>query len=339
MGRAVYEAIEDARFRLAQLLGAQRDEIVFTSGGTEAANLAIWGVMLRRAPAATGHLIVSAIEHPSVMETARFLEGLGYELTLVGCDAQGVVDPSSVAAAIRSDTVLVSIIHANHEIGTIQPLHEIAKECHDRGVLLHSDGAQSAGKTVARVETLGVDLLSVSGHKMRGPKGIGALYVRRGVVLEPLIRGGGDEHGLRGGTPDVAGIVGLGHAAVVAEKSLPVMERLAILRDRLTRRLSEIIGPAISVNAGRAERLPNTLSVNFPEVDVRDLLRRVPELCAGTFGHYDGERFHLSPTQHAIELPEELARGTIRFSLGIETTEEDVERASSLLLAAWENSR
>lgn len=339
LGRAVFEAVEDARLRVARLLGATRDEIIFTSGGTEAANLAIWGVMFRFAPAATGHLIVSAVEHPAVAETARFLEDLGYELTVVGTDGQGRVDPDSVAAAIRSDTVLVSIQHANHEIGTIQPLAEIAAVCHAEGVLMHTDAAQSVGKIVTRVEALGVDLLSFSGHKMGGPKGIGALYVKRGIVLEPLVRGGGDEHGLRGGTPHVAGAVGLGYAAAAAEKRLPAMQQLAKLRDRLTRLLSEIIGPAISVNAGRVERLPGTLSVNFPDASGQDLLRRAPELCAATFGHWDENRLRLSPTQQAIGLPEELARGTIRFSLGAGTTEEDIDRAGNLLLAAWEELR
>lgn len=232
LGRAAYEAVQDARVRVAQLLGAGRDEIVFTSGGTESNNLALVGAMLNSSPAASGHLVISVLEHPSIAEPARFLEALGYDLTIVGCDAQGVVDPDQVETAIRPTTVLASIMHANNEIGTLQPIREIAKLCHAQGVLLHTDAAQTVGKIPTRVQDLGVDLLTVAGHKMYAPKGIGALYVRRGTRLEPLLHGAGHEGGLRPGTENVPQVVALGQAASMAAEQL---NQVAEPPGRLTR--------------------------------------------------------------------------------------------------------
>jgi cysteine desulfurase len=340
LGRACHEAVEDARHRVARLLGAGRDEVVFTSGGTESNNLAIKGVLLRYAPAAGGHLIVSAVEHPAVIEPAKYLESLGYELTIVGCDDQGTVDPGAVDAAIRPDTVLVSVMHANNEIGTVQPIRTIAEVCHARGVLLHTDAAQSTGKIPTRVRELGVDLMSVAGHKMYAPKGIGALYVRRGIPLEPVLHGAGHEGGLRAGTENVPHIVALGHAATLAEKSLAgSSDHLASLRDRLQQRLSEGVGDGLIVNAAHAQRLPNTLSVNFPHVSGGALLQRIPELCASTGAACHSGSENLSPTLAAIGLTPEISRGTVRFSVGWYTTDEEVDRAASLLLAAWEAER
>ena len=191
LGRACHEAVEDARQRVARLLAADRDEIVFTSCGTESNNLALKGIAMRHAPLGAGHLVISAIEHPAVLEPARYLESLGYGLTLVGCDRQGVVDPAAVEAAIQPDTMLVSVMHANNEIGTIQPIGEVARICRAHDVLLHVDAAQTVGKIPTRVREMGVDMLSLTGHKMYAPKGIGALYVRQGVPLEPLLHGAG----------------------------------------------------------------------------------------------------------------------------------------------------
>jgi cysteine desulfurase len=339
LGRACHEAVEDARARLARLLGCDSDEIVFTSCGTESNNLAIKGVALRAARGGSGHLVISAIEHPAVAQPAAFLERLGYSVSVVGCDTRGVVDPAAVQAALRRDTVLVSIMHANNEIGTIQPIREIAEICHDRGVLVHSDAAQSVGKTSVRMKELGVDLLTVAGHKIYAPKGIGALYVRRGIDLEPVLHGAGHERGLRAGTENVPYIVGLGRAASLIEPHLTEsIDRFAMLRDRLWSRLEQSID-GISYNGRRAERLPNTLSANFPRVNGAELLGRCPELCASTGAACHSGSAHMSATLGAIGLTPEVARGTVRLSVGWYTNEEEVDRAANLLIAAWEDLR
>ena len=273
LGHACREAMEDARSKVATLLGADRDEIVFTSGGTESNNLAICGTMMQGVPGVAGHLIISAIEHPAVVEPARYLERLGFDLTIVPCDSRGVVSPAKVAAAIRPDTRLVSIMHANNETGVIQPLSEISEICREHNVLLHTDAAQTVGKIGTLVEELGVDLLSVAGHKLYAPKGIGALYVRRGVRLEPVLHGAGHEMGLRPGTENVPYIVGLGQACMLAFRSLEESaRRLETLRDRLYTQLSQAIGGRLKVNGQQAARLPNTLSVNFPDVAAAEMI-------------------------------------------------------------------
>ncbi len=339
LGRACHEAVEDARLRVARLLGVDRDEIVFTSGGTESNNLAIKGIALRHAPAGSGHLVISTIEHPAVLEPARYLESLGYGLTLVDCDRQGAVDPADVEAAIRPDTVLVSIMHANNEIGTVERIGQIADICRARGVLVHTDAAQTVGKIPTRARELGVDLLSVAGHKMYAPKGIGALYVRRGVALESQMHGAGHERGMRAGTENVPYIVGLGRAASLAENSLTSsVDHLAALRDRLQRQLCEGIGEDLVVNAAKADRLPSTLSVNFPRVSASVMLRRIPELCASTGAACHSGSENLSPTLEAIGLTAQITRGTMRLSVGWYTTEEEIDRAVNLLVAAWEGA-
>ena len=340
LGRAAHEAVEDSRIRVARLLGANRNEIVFTSGGTESNNMALWGVAMARAPGATGHLVISAVEHASVFAPAQFLESLGYGLTVVGCDRHGVVDSRGVAAAIRSDTVLVSVTHANDEIGVIEPVSEIAEVCHSRGVLLHVDAVQSAGKIVIDVDKMGADLVSLSGHKMYAPKGVGALFVRRGLALEPLMHGAGHEGGLRSGTQNVANIVALGQACSLIEKNMgEAGDRMSSLRDRLAGRLAEAVGPGLTFNAAEALQLPNTLSVNFPDANAQRLLARVPELCAssGCVGQDGGE--NMSPTLGAIGLSPDVAQGTVRLSLGWYTTEEEIDRAANLLLTAWDGVR
>ncbi len=340
LGRACHEAVEDARTRVAALFGADSDEIIFTAGGTEANNLAIKGVAFRRYPAERGHLVISALEHPAVVEPARFLQRLGFTVTIVPASERGVVNPREVAASIRPDTVLVSVMHANNEIGTVQPVREIAAACHERGVLVHTDAAQSVGKIRVSVRELGVDLLSIAGHKLYAPKGVGVLYVRRGITLEPLLHGAGHEHGLRAGTENVPYIVGLGHAASLADNCLSESSRrLAMLRDRLLVRLRKEIGAGLTLNGGSAETLPNTLSVNFPGVSGGDLLRRVPELCASTGAACHSGATQMSATLSAIGLSPEVARGTVRLSAGWYTSEEEIDRAANLLIAAWEALR
>jgi cysteine desulfurase len=337
LGRACQEAVEDARGKVAALLGAERDEIIFTSGGTESNNLALQGVMLHGAPPIAGHLIISAVEHPSVVEPARFLQRLGCGLTVVGCDDQGLVDPAHIKAAMRPDTRLVSIMHANNETGVIQPLHEIAEVCRANGVLLHTDAAQSVGKIATSVHELDVDLLSVAGHKLYAPKGVGALYVRRGVAIEPLLHGAGHEGGLRAGTENVAYVVGLGQASRLAQRGCEEpATRLAAIRDRLCARLRKTIGIHMTVHSHRVPRLPNTLSVSFLGLSSAELLARVPEICASTGSACHSFAGGASPTLAAMGVSPEDAQGTVRLSVGWFTSEEEVDRAAELLIGAWE---
>jgi cysteine desulfurase len=339
-GRACQEAIEDARGEVAELLGCDREEVVFTSCGTEANNLALKGVLLRRDVAQRGHLVISALEHPAIVEPAKFLKRMGFGLTIVGCNPQGVVDPDVVAAAIRDDTVLVSIMHANNEIGTVQPIRKIARICREHHILIHTDAAQTVGKIRTNVDELDVDLLSFSAHKFYGPKGIGALYVRQGTAVEPLLHGAGHESGMRAGTENVPYIVGLGKAASLVRQSLDKsVVRLMSLRDRLHDALTEAIGVRLSVNGLDAERLPNTLSMNFPDVMARDMLSRIPELCASTGAACHSGVTNVSATLAAIGVPSEVARGTVRLSVGWSTSEEEVDRAVNLLAGAWEAVR
>lgn len=339
LGRACQEALEDARLRVAQLIGADRAQVIFTSGGTESNNAALFGV-LRTRPPGQAHLVVSALEHPSVLEPARALERLGYAVTRVSPTPQGVVQAEEIRRALRPETVLVSVMAANNEIGTLQPLAEIARCCRPRGVLLHSDAAQAIGKIPLRVDDVPVDLLTLAGHKCYAPKGIGALYVRNGVSLEPLLFGAGHEGGLRPGTENVPSIVALGAAALlIAQQGEAAAERMRYLRDDLEAQLRRAIGAELSINGSDAPRLPNTSSVNFPGVRGADLLRRVPEICASTGAACHAANTTLSTTQAAIGLAPEVGRGTVRLSLGWETTQEDVDQAAHALLAAWDSLR
>ena len=338
LGRACHEAIEDARGQVASLLGADRDEIFFTSGGTESNNLAIKGVVMRTVPAVDGHLVISAIEHPAVVEPARYLERLGFDLTVVPCNDQGVVDPENVERALRKDTRLVSVMLANNEIGTIQPIREMADACRAQGVLIHTDAAQAVGKIRTLVDELGVDMLSLAGHKFYAPKGVGALYVRRGTALEPIIHGAGHESGLRSGTENTPYIVGLGKAAVMVAKSIDdAVDRMALLRDRLLERLEDGVGGGVTVNGRMAPRLPNTLSVALPGVSGPDLLLETPEICASTGAACHSGGDDASLTLKAIGVPPDVARGTVRLSVGWYTSEEQIDRAAELLIAAWDN--
>jgi cysteine desulfurase len=337
LGRAAHEAVEDARERLAALLGCEPEEIVLTGGGTESNNLALKGVAFRHGISAGGHFIISAIEHPSVVEPARFLERLGFDVTVVRVTGHGVVQPAAIRSALRSDTLLVSIMLANNEIGTIQPLKQIAEICRRAGVLLHTDAAQAVGKVRVNVDELDVDLLTIAGHKMYAPKGVGALYLRRTTVVEPLLHGAGHEAGLRAGTENVAGIAGLGAAAALAVNQQDAnLERMESLRDRLLKLLRAGVGDGLVVHGERVARLPNTLSVSFPGAVGQQLLSRVPELCASTGSACHSETESISPTLAAMKIPSDIARGTIRLSLGWQTTDDEINRAASLLLGAWE---
>jgi cysteine desulfurase len=349
LGLAAQAAIEDARFRVAQLLGAKADEIVFTGGGTESNNLAICGLAFSRMFAgdatvlsnatspSRGHLIISAVEHPAVAEPARFLARLGFTVSVIGVDGEGILDVAALERAIRPDTFLVSVMHANNEIGVLQPIARIAAICRERGVPIHTDAAQSVGKLPTRVDELGVDLLTIAGHKLYAPKGIGALYVRRGIHLEPVLRGAGHERGLRPGTENVPYIVGLGEATKLAGESLAenAPQRIAALRDRLHAKLEMGIGEPLPINGGRVARLPNTLSINFPRVVGADLLKKADAICASTGSACHAGTTHLSPTLGAMGVAPELGRGCVRLSLGWYTSQEDVNDAAEVLASAW----
>lgn len=338
LGRAAREAIEDARGQLAHLLGADAEEIVFTSGGTESNHLALFGTLLRNPPGVGGHLVISAVEHASVAEPAKWLERLGYDVTVVSVTGQGIVQPSAIQAALRSDTALVSVVHANHEVGVIQPLRQIAEICHPRGIQLHTDASQSVGKIRTFVDELDVDLLSLSGHKLYAPKGVGALFVRRGIPMEPLMRGEGQESGLRAGMENTPAIIGLGRAALLAAKSLEeAPERLENFRDSLFSQLQATIGDELILHGQLAPRLPNTLSISFPRVPAQELLARIPELCAHTAGGSATDAKPVSATLAAMGVTPQIARQTVRLSLGWYTAAEDVARAAHLLLGAWES--
>jgi cysteine desulfurase len=334
-GRQAREAIETARAEVAALLGTQAGEIVFTSGATEANNMAILGAA--RALRDRGrHLVTSAVEHPSVMEAMHQLQDEGWMLTVLPVDADGRVDPGTVAGALRPDTVLVSVMHANNEVGTVQPIEEIGAVTRRHGVLLHVDAAQSVGKIPVSVETLGADLLTVAGHKFYAPKGIGALYVRAGVDLQPIVFGASQEQGRRPGTENVPYIAGLGVAAALARVRLPAEgSALRALRDRLHRLLQEAI-PGLTLNGHPGQRLPGTLNVSFPGVDARALLAAAAADVAASVGaacHAHGQE--VSGVLAAMGVEPARALGVVRLSVGRFTQAAGIERAAAALIAAY----
>jgi cysteine desulfurase len=331
-GRRAKSALEEARQQVARCLGCSPCEVVFNSGGSESNNLAICGLVEARGG---GHVITSAVEHPAVLEVVLALEIEGrIALTIVGVDHLGRVDPGAVAAALRDDTVLVSLMSANNEVGTLQPVREIAALCRENGVAIHTDAAQAVGKVPVDVADLGVDLLSVAGHKLYAPKGVGALFVRDGVEIMPQIRGAGHERGRRAGTENVLLAVGLGTACELARHDVQKeQERLAALRNRLARGLRA--GCEDLVEHGHPEhRLPNTLSVAFPGHDANGLVGELAEdlaVSAGSACHSGATM--ISYVLQAMGVEPELARSTVRLSVGRFTTEEEVDRAVELILA------
>jgi cysteine desulfurase len=344
-GHRANAAVETARRQVAELLGAEPGEIVFTGGGSEASNLAIKGVVFplleathkgdRRPP----HIITSAIEHPATLQPCRFLERLGCLVTVLPVDRYGVVNLNDLEATLRQNapTELVSVMHANNEVATHQSMREIARHAHLHHALVHTDAAQSVGKLPVNVRDLDVDLLTVAGHKLYAPKGVGALFVRQGIKLEPLIHGAGHEAGRRAGTENVPYDVALGAACELARRSLPdATERLGFLRDRLWAQLERGLGTRVKLNGfpGGANRLPNTLNVCFLGHTGADLLRAVPEIAASTGSACHEGTVKLSPVLAAMGVHPEVGRGAVRLSVGRYTREEEVDRAAALLIAA-----
>jgi len=331
-GQQARETVEKARCQVAALLGCQPEEIVFTSGGSESNNQALKGVFFAAGKDGV-HIITSQVEHPAVINPCRFLERLGAEVTYLPVDGFGRIDPDEVRRAIKSRTTLISIMHANNEVGTIQPITDVARIAHEHEVLFHTDAAQSVGKISTRVDELGVGLLSVAGHKMYGPKGIGALYVRNGVRLEPLIHGAGHERGRRAGTENILLDAGLGVACSLAE-SWVGMESARHLRDLLWQLIEDRFRGAVVLNGHSVERLPNTLNVSFVGKVGSEILARMEDVAASTGSACHSGSVELSPVLTAMKIPAEIGMGAIRFSLGRATSREEVEATASRLTAA-----
>jgi cysteine desulfurase len=332
-GLEAREAVEKARGQVATLLGCDAEEILFTSGGTESNNLAIRGVTEARSE--RRHVVTSSIEHPAVAVPCTWLERHGWRVTRAGVDADGRVYLEEIVAAVGEGTALVTIMHANNETGVLQPVAEVASAARERGALVHTDAAQSVGKVPVSVLSLGVDLLSVAGHKLYAPKGVGALYVRRGTPLRPFVLGAAHERGLRPGTENVAAIVGLGAACDRATRDLEVEgARVRALRDELWGRLRAAV-PGLALNGHPTDRLPNTLNVRFPGVSGTAVLNGATGLAASTGSACHAGHEEAPAVIVAMRVPPHEALGSVRLSLGRGTTWEDVERAAASLAEAW----
>jgi cysteine desulfurase len=330
-GRTTKDAVEGARKQVADLLGCALEEIVFTGGGSESNNTVLKGVAYTYSHKGN-HLITSAVEHPAIINPCRFLEQQGMQVTYLPVDRTGMVNPADIRKAITPQTILISIMHANNEVGTLQPIAEISHIARQHDILMHTDAAQSVGKLPTLVNELGVDFLSVAGHKVYAPKGIGALYIRSGVALEPLIHGAGHEFGRRAGTENVAFDVALGKACEVAKADLPRYQReVRQLRDLFQEELAKRFGKRLVVNGHPEQRLPNTLHVNFRGVIGAALLEKLPELAASTGSACHAGEIALSSVLEAMRVPPELGMGAVRFSLGRYSTREEIERAVELI--------
>jgi len=338
LGREAAKGMNRAREQVAAALGCTPEEVVFTGGGTEADNLAIKGVAYAHPGC---HIITTEVEHHAVLHPCQFLEGQGFSVTYLPVDKHGAVDPDDVRKAITGRTVLVSVMHANNEVGSIQPMAEIGQVAGERGVILHTDAVQSFGKLPIDVDELGVDLLTLSGHKIYGPKGVGALYVRRGTELEPLLHGGHHEQGLRAGTENVAGIVGLGHAAELAVAEMADEgRRLTALRERLWEGMATKLG-GIRRNGRAGETLPNTLNVCFEYLEGEAILMGLDArgIAVSTGSACTSDVLEPSHVLLAMGVPPVIAQGSIRFSLGRGTTVEAVDfvvEAVSEIVAAMQ---
>lgn len=329
-GQACREAVERARRELASLLGCHPFEVVFTSGGTESNNWVLQGLFRRFGPC---HMVTSAVEHPAILEVCRWLGGQGVDVTVLPVDRAGRVQVEDFTRALRPDTRLVSVMLAQNETGVLQPLRELAALCRERGVLCHTDAAQAVGKVPVDVEELGVDLLSVAGHKLNAPKGVGALYIRNGVDLPPLLFGAGHERGLRPGTENVLEVVALGAAARLwQEEGAALRTRMHVLRDLLEEELRARV-PGLVVHGGDVERLPNTCSVFLPGSRVDDRLARCPGLAASAGAACHADSSAPSHVLTAMGIAPEVAERTLRLSVGLGNTEEEMVAAADWLCA------
>lgn len=315
-------ALETARSQVAALLGCHDDEVVFTSGGSEANNLALKGTFYKLRDKGD-HIITTRVEHPAIIEPCRFLERQGARVTFLPVDGTARVDPDALCRAIGPRTILISIMHANNEVGTIEPIEECARIAREHGILFHTDAAQSVGKIPTNVNRLAVDLLSIAGHKLYAPKGIGALFVRRGVSLEPLIHGAAHEGGRRAGTESALLAVSLGKACELA-RDLSPMDGVRALRDHFWMALQKQFGSRVALNGHPAERLPNTLSVSFVGRIGAEILARLDGVAATTGSACHSGRVELSPVLDAMGVETEVGVGAVRFSLGRTTTRDEI---------------
>lgn len=340
LGREARKALEIAREDVAAIIGANPQEIIFTSGGTESDNMAIKGTAYRWQDKGK-HIITSTIEHPAVRETCKYLETKGFEVTYLPVYEEGIVRIADLKEAIREDTILITIMHANNEIGTIQPIAQIGKIAQEEGIYFHTDAVQSVGKIPVDVKQLNVDLLSLSAHKLYGPKGVGALYVRKGIVLEPLIHGGGHERGIRPGTENIPGIVGLGKACSMAIIDLAENgTKMTQLRDKLIDGVLSEIDESY-INGDRTNRLPNNANFRFAGIEGESLVLHLDAkgIAASTGSACSSKTLEPSHVLRALGLEDVDSHGSLRLSLGKENKLEDIEYTITSIKEAVETLR
>ena len=330
IGRQARRAVEEARQKVADLIGAKKEEIIFTGSGTESDNLAIKGIAYKNRKKGD-HIITSSIEHHAVLHTCKYLEAQGFKVTYLPVSKEGLVNPADVEKAITPQTILITIMHANNEIGTIQPIEEIGKIAREKNIPLHTDAVQTAGKIPVNVEALGVSLLSMSAHKMYGPKGVGALYIRKGTFIEPQLHGGGHERNLRSSTENVPGIIGFGKACELAKERMPDEMKIAALRDSLIRGILEIKDSYL--NGHPTKRLPNNANFRFSYIEGESMILNLDMkgVSASTGSACSSTSLEPSHVLLAIGLKPEEAHGSLRLTLGRENTKEDVDYVVSVL--------
>jgi cysteine desulfurase len=327
------QAVEAAREQVANLIGAKKSEIIFTSGGTESNNHVLKGIFQRHQHIGK-HIITTKIEHPAIINPCKYLETLGASVTYVDVDRFGRVNPRDIEEAITEETILISVMHANNEIGTIQPTSKIGEIARKHGVYFHTDAAQSIGKVPVNVEKMQADFLTIAGHKLYAPKGVGALYMREGVEIEPFMHGAGHEGGRRAGTENVLLVVGLGKACQVAAEKIGGNHRIEELRNYFWNELKQHFHDNLSLNGHPEQRLPNTLSVNFHHKTGQDILSAIPEIAASTGSACHAGQVTLSAVLNAMNVKEEIGCGAVRFSLGRDTTIEEINNTLFLLKKA-----
>lgn len=330
LGQLAKNGVENARIQIADLIGAKASEILFTGCGSESNNMVIKGVAYTYKNKGR-HMIASCIEHPAILAPLSFLEKNGYEVTYLPVNQKGSVNPADLRKAIRKDTILVTIMHSNNEVGTLQPIQELSEICRENGVLFHTDASQSLGKVEIDVSKLPVDFLTIAGHKLYAPKGIGAMYIREGLDIEPLLHGASQENGRRAGTENVPYAVALGEAAVQAKKHLK-QDHLIQMREYFYKRLKEVFGDKIHLNGDEANRLPNTLNISFVGSIGGDILAALPDICASTGSACHSGSKTISPVLKAMGVEERIALGAIRFSVGKYTTKLEIDQVISQLI-------